>query len=91
MNNTQPPQFSVENVQHMLDQVEGWYVKTNKEIKKEFTFATFAEARAFINRVGEIAEKEGSYPEILLYQGNKVRISLSTQSSGGLAEKDFED
>jgi 4a-hydroxytetrahydrobiopterin dehydratase len=90
MNDTPRSPLSTGEVKNMLDQVEGWYVKMDKEISKEFSFKDFKEALAFVNKVGEIAEKEGHHPNILLYDYNKVRISLSTHSVGGLSEKDFE-
>lgn len=90
MNNTKQSALSTDEVKNMLDQVDGWFVKMDKEISKEFQFADFKEALAFVNKVGEIAEKEGHHPNILLYDYSKVRVSLSTHSVGGLSEKDFE-
>lgn len=90
MTNPSQSPMSTTEVKNMIDQVEGWYVKMDKEISKEFAFTDFKEALSFVNKVGEIAEKEGHHPNILLYDWNKVRISLSTHSVGGLSEKDFD-
>lgn len=66
----------------------GWQVIDEHHLKKEFKFKDFAEALAFTNRVGEVAEKENHHPDILLTWG-KVTITLCTHSIDGLAESDF--
>ena len=48
-----------------------------------------AAAIAFINRVAEIAEAANHHPDILLHGWNKVRLTLSTHSEGGLTDADF--
>lgn len=39
----------------------------------------------FINRVADVAEKEGHHPDIFLYDWNKVRLELMIHAIGGLA------
>ncbi|HPC96403.1 MAG TPA: 4a-hydroxytetrahydrobiopterin dehydratase [Sedimentisphaerales bacterium] len=46
------------------------------------------QALAFVNRVGELAERENHHPDIDLSYG-KVRIDLWTHKIGGLHENDF--
>jgi 4a-hydroxytetrahydrobiopterin dehydratase len=60
------------------------------EIVREWKFADFAQALAFVNRVGEAAEEANHHPDILLHGWNKVRLSLTNHSAGGLTEPDFE-
>jgi 4a-hydroxytetrahydrobiopterin dehydratase len=60
------------------------------EIVREWTFENFAEALAFVNRVGETAEEANHHPDILLHGWNKVRLSLTNHSAGGLTAVDFE-
>ena len=59
------------------------------EIVREWRFENFAEAVAFINRVAEVAEDANHHPDILLHGWNKVRLSLTNHSAGGLTETDF--
>jgi 4a-hydroxytetrahydrobiopterin dehydratase len=59
-------------------------------IVREWTFADFAGAIAFVNRVAEAAEAANHHPDILVHGWNKVRLELSTHSEGGLTEADFE-
>jgi 4a-hydroxytetrahydrobiopterin dehydratase len=60
------------------------------EIVREWKFDDFAVALAFVNRVGEAAEEANHHPDILLHGWNKVRLSLTNHSAGGLTEPDFE-
>lgn len=66
----------------------GWKVVEEHHIEKEYTFKDFAEALAFTNKVGALAEKADHHPDIALSWG-KVKVTLWTHSVGGLSEKDF--
>jgi len=59
-------------------------------IVRELKFEDFAGAIAFVNRVAEVAEQVNHHPDILVYGWNKVRLTLSTHSEGGLTVADFE-
>jgi len=60
-----------------------------KAIAREREFKDFAAAIAFVDRVAEVAEQANHHPDILLHGWNKVRLTLSTHSQGGLTEADF--
>ena len=60
------------------------------EIVREWQLEDFAEAMAFVNRVAELAEEANHHPDILVHGWNKVRLSLTNHSAGGLTEADFE-
>jgi 4a-hydroxytetrahydrobiopterin dehydratase len=60
------------------------------EIVREWRFQDFAEAMAFVNRVAELAEEANHHPDILVHGWNKVRLSLTNHSAGGLTDPDFE-
>jgi 4a-hydroxytetrahydrobiopterin dehydratase len=59
------------------------------EIVREWQLEDFAEAMAFVNRVAELAEETNHHPDILVHGWNKVRLSLTNHSAGGLTEADF--
>ena len=59
-----------------------------QELVRDYDFANFAEALAFVNRVGEIAEEANHHPDILIHGWNKVRLSLSTHSEGRITDAD---
>lgn len=58
-------------------------------IVRDVKLADFAAALAFVNGVGEAAERADHHPDILIHGWNKVRLTLSTHSEGGLTEADF--
>ena len=66
----------------------GWELKA-AEIAKLYKFKDFKEAMGFVNRVADLAEEADHHPDILI-RYNKVTLTLSTHSAGGLTEKDFQ-
>jgi 4a-hydroxytetrahydrobiopterin dehydratase len=66
------------------------WTREGDEIVREWKFDDFAAAMAFVNRVAEVAEEANHHPDILLHGWNKVRLSLTNHSAGGLTEADFE-
>ena len=60
------------------------------EIVRDWKLEDFAAAIAFVNRVAEVAEEANHHPDILVHGWNKVRLSLTNHSAGGLTDADFE-
>jgi 4a-hydroxytetrahydrobiopterin dehydratase len=58
-------------------------------IARELQLTDFSAAIAFVNRVAEVAEAANHHPDILVHGWNKVRLTLSTHSAGGLTDADF--
>jgi len=59
------------------------------EIVRDWKFEDFAAAMEFVNRVADAAEEANHHPDILVHGWNKVRLSLTNHSAGGLTEPDF--
>jgi 4a-hydroxytetrahydrobiopterin dehydratase len=59
------------------------------ELVRELKLADFAAAIAFVDAVAAAAEAANHHPDILVHGWNKVRLTLSTHSDGGLTEADF--
>lgn len=59
-------------------------------IVRELRFEDFAAAIAFVNRVAAAAEQAGHHPDILVHGWNRVRLTLSTHSAGGVTGSDLE-
>lgn len=66
----------------------GWQVIEEHHLEKTFPFPDFAQALAFTNRVGAVAEEEGHHPDIYLAWG-KVRVTIWTHKIDGLTRSDF--
>ncbi len=90
--------LSNKEIKDYLSQVNGWEFlparqslgaggETHK-IVKEFKFKDFKEAMEFVNKIAEIAEKEGHHPDIFIHY-NKVEITLWSHFINGLSENDF--
>jgi 4a-hydroxytetrahydrobiopterin dehydratase len=60
------------------------------EIVREWRFEDFGEAVDFVGRVAEEAEEANHHPDIWLHGWNKVKLSLTDHSAGGLTAMDFE-
>ncbi len=67
---------------------EGWKIINEQHLEKKYLFKDFREALEFTNQIGEIAEKEGHHPDILLTYG-EVKIQIWTHKINGLSESDF--
>lgn len=65
-----------------------WQVIDEHHLIKEFAFDDFAGALERTNQFGEIAEKEGHHPDILLSYG-KLIVTIWTHKIDGLSESDF--
>jgi 4a-hydroxytetrahydrobiopterin dehydratase len=63
-------------------------VVEDKKLQKTYTFPDFAQALAFVNRAGAVAEVEGHHPDVYLTWG-KVGVEIWTHAIGGLSENDF--
>ena len=68
--------------------LRGWRFDRG-EIFKNYKFSTFMDAIAFIDRLARFAEEANHHPDILVHGWNKVRLSLTNHSAGGLTEADF--
>jgi 4a-hydroxytetrahydrobiopterin dehydratase len=74
-----------------MPQVPDWKIvepDNIKRLQRTFKFKNFAQALAFTNRVGELAEAEGHHPAILTEWG-KVTVTWWTHKIGGLHRNDF--
>ena len=80
--------LSTEDISAFTTHIPNWDVKNGHEICRRFKFKNFAEALAFVNKIGALAESEGHHPDIAFGWGY-VKITLSTHAIDGLSENDF--
>lgn len=79
--------LTAEEILAQLGELDYWKVIDSKLLKK-YKFADFAEALAFVNKVGEIAEMHKHHPDITFGWGY-VEIYLTTHDEGGITFSDF--
>jgi 4a-hydroxytetrahydrobiopterin dehydratase len=82
------PKLEETQVEGRLKALQGWE-RRGDEIRKEYKFRDFRAAMAFVNKVADAAEAVDHHPDIVISY-NRVTMTLSTHSEGGLTEKDFD-
>lgn len=82
-----PSLLNEEEIRNNLASVPAWD-RDGSKIVRSITLADFASAIQWVNQVADLAEKANHHPDIDI-RWNKVRLSLSTHSKGGLTENDF--
>jgi len=83
-----PKRLSQKEILEKLKGLSGWR-RNRQEISRTYAFSGFIPAMAFANHVADLAERMDHHPDILI-QYNKVTLTLSTHSAGGLTALDFE-
>jgi 4a-hydroxytetrahydrobiopterin dehydratase len=63
--------------------------RQDEEIVKVVTGKDFAQALAYVNAVGALAEEANHHPDIDI-RWNKVTLRLSTHSAGGITAADLD-
>lgn len=71
-----------------LRELSAW-TRQGDEIRKSYTFKTFAEGIRFVDRVAVLADAADHHPDIDI-RWTTVTMALSTHSAGGLTRKDFD-
>lgn len=70
-----------------LESLKGWQ-KEGKKISKTFVLGNFVDSMGFVNKIALLSERADHHPDILI-RWNRVSITLSTHSEGGITEKDL--
>jgi len=85
------PKVSEAELAELIGQVPDWNLETRDgvlQLEKVFPFRNFAQALAFTNAVGALAEAEGHHPALLTEWG-KVTVTWWTHKIHGLHRNDF--
>jgi 4a-hydroxytetrahydrobiopterin dehydratase len=85
------PTVTDAEIAEFMPQVSEWQIVERegvKRLERAFKFKNFAQALAFTNKVGGLAEAEGHHPAILTEWG-KVTVTWWTHKIRGLHRNDF--
>ena len=82
------PTLSGDEVRDLLRELDGWTVEQEYHLTRTYQLPDFANALAFVNRIGGIAEQQNHHPDIYLAWG-KVGVEVWTHKIKGLTESDF--
>jgi 4a-hydroxytetrahydrobiopterin dehydratase len=80
--------LSPDEISERSKRLPGWTVEADA-IKKQFTFAGFPEAVAFVHRLVPGCEAADHHPDVLI-DYKRVTLTYSTHSEHGLTAKDFD-
>ena len=78
--------LSDDDVRAALADLPGWRYEKG-EIFKQFKFATFMDAIAFIDRIAERADELSHHPDLENHY-NRVRVALHTWDEDAVTQKD---
>ena len=82
-----PSKLTDNDIGARLGSLPGWSLADGK-LFREFRFANFTEAFAFMTRVASVADQMDHHPEWSNVY-DKVRVHLATHDAGGITELDF--
>jgi len=86
------PSFEISEIHKYLKKIDGWDVKKNNNeyfyLEKNFTFKNFVESQKFVNKVGNLSEKQAHHPDIIFGWGYAT-VKIFTHKIKGLVESDF--
>ena len=80
--------LSDSQIDSRLAELEGWE-REGETIAKTFELADFVGSAQFVGKLVEPAEEMGHHPDLTV-SWNKVGVSITTHSAGGLTANDFE-
>jgi 4a-hydroxytetrahydrobiopterin dehydratase len=64
--------------------------REGEHIVRDWELDDFKAAIALVNRVADAAEAANHHPDIIVHGWNKVRLSVTNHSAGGLTQADFD-
>ncbi|MCC6140265.1 MAG: 4a-hydroxytetrahydrobiopterin dehydratase [Nitrospira sp.] len=83
------PPVSADRAQALLKELgHDWALNAQGHLERLYAFTDFAQALAYVNKVGAIAEAEGHHPDFYLAWG-KCKVEIWTHKINGLTESDF--
>ncbi len=81
--------MTAEAAREAVASLPGWSLEDDGQaIRRDFKFAGFSQAFAFMTRVALAAEKMDHHPEWSNVY-NRVSVRLTTHDAGGLTERDL--
>ena len=89
--NRDAPTVTDDEIAELHPQVSDWNLLERggiKRLERVFSFDDFAEALAFTNKVGALAEEEGHHPALLTEWG-RTTVTWWTHKIKGLHRNDF--
>jgi len=74
--------LSISDIQYAISELDGWEFKNNA-IHKIFTFESYLNSIAFINRLAKIAEENNHHPDMVV-GWCKIDVAFTSHDQGGV-------
>ncbi len=81
--------LAAQEIDERLGALEDWH-RDGDMIVRDVACKDFAAAIAAVNAVATVAEEADHHPDILVHGWNKLRLSVTNHSAGGLTQADFD-
>ena len=82
------PPITPEDAYRALAGHPAWVVELGR-MRRDYRFADFQEALAFVNRVGALAERVHHHPNIRIHEWCYVELELYSHNEGALTDRDL--
>ena len=82
------PPLKGQELAKLQEQLPDWLVVDEHHLTRTFTLKDFAGALGFVNRIGEVAERENHHP-VIIFTWGRVTVETYTHKIDGLTESDF--
>jgi 4a-hydroxytetrahydrobiopterin dehydratase len=83
-----PPMAYADSLKLLKKLKDGWCINVAGHLYKEYPFGNFMQALSFANKIGDLAEKEGHHPNLMISWG-VCAVEVWTHKINGLTESDF--
>jgi 4a-hydroxytetrahydrobiopterin dehydratase len=80
--------LSDREIEARLAGLPGWE-RAGDALRRELRFDDFVGSVEFVNRITPVAEELNHHPDLAI-SWNRVTVSLTTHSQGGITEADFD-
>lgn len=80
--------LDLEAIEDELGKLDGWEFD-GLAIRKTFVLGSFQQAIEWVNRVGEVAEREGHHPDIIISY-KKVTVRCWTHKNNSVSKADIQ-
>lgn len=84
-----PKTYEPDDIKARLGSYPAWSLGDDGQLHATLEFKNFTQAVMFLNAVAHLAEAADHHPDLHLHGWNKLAITLSTHSAGGITDKDF--
>lgn len=81
--------LTAEEINSHFNTLSNWSFENNSLVIN-FSGRDFIQIIGLVNQIALVSEKADHHPDLFIHGWNKLKISISTHSEGGVTQKDFD-